>query len=223
MSAASGGWYHVSVVTKYDEREGQDHVTDTWEMLSPTEPSPKSPKTGAFDRTFSYAECKATYSESYYTGNSDPNDGVTCRGTTSQEPLETHPKWQSGGDEEIKADEWAKYKKWQDDPTSTTWTPDTSTAEFKKFWKLKERGIDYFLCPNLDVQVTSIEGSKPSLTNLGRIESLPSPRAMTLKTPRNWLLVGIDYEQLETNSYRLTKTYRASYGGGWDAELYSKT
>jgi hypothetical protein len=222
---AVGDWEHTKKEKRYDDRQGQDLVTDFYEMLSATEPAVKTAKSGSFDRAFEYQDGLATYQESYYEGNTDPNDGFTYNTTLTQEPLETHPRYRENGDMEIDDSEWEKYRKFTDAGDSS-WTPDQGTTEFKDFWELKQKGIDTWLSYSIEAQVTTIETNEPNIDKVGRIDTLPSPRAITLRGGRTWMLVSVDAEKLGVGtsaSWRVTKTYRSSGEGGWNTDIYNNS
>ena len=220
-------WKLVQTDKRYDDRQGQDLVTDYYEATSSVLPKEKSPANGAFDRILEYADGLAKYQESYYVGNTDSLDGFTYNTTLSQEPLETHPRYRTGGDKAIPDTEWQKYRAWQDDPSSTVWNPSDAIPNFKDFWTKKSKGIDSWLDYGIEAQVTDIDTSTPAFDECGRIATLPSPRAITLKSGRTWLLVAIDAEKITSGSgsitWRVTKTFRSSSDGGWEPLIYTLT
>jgi hypothetical protein len=222
-NASAVTWQLVRTDKRYDDRQGQDLVTDYYEGVSVSHPTAKAAATGAFDRILEYSEGLAKYQESYYVGNTDALDGFTYNTTLSQEPLETHPRYRTGGDKPIADTEWDKYRAWQDDPNSTVWTPDTAIANFKDFWTKKSKGIESWLDYGIEAQVTDIVSTTPDFDACGRIATLPSPRAITLKGGRTWLLVAIDAEKLSTSAWRVSKTFRSSSDGGWNTTIYTKT
>jgi hypothetical protein len=220
---AFGSWEHTKIEKRYDDRQGQELVTDYYEKLSTSDPGPKSPKSGSFDRAYEYQDGLATYQESYYEGGTSANDGFTYNTTLTQEPLETHPRYRANGDKVIEESEWEKYRKYVD-AGDESWTPDQGTANFKDFWELKQKGVDTWLNYSIEAQVTTIESNKPSVAKVGRIDTLPSPRAITLRGGRTWMLAAIDAEKLGNNSgamWRVTKTYRSSGEGGWNTDIYN--
>ena len=147
-------------------------------------------------------------------------------GTTSQEPLATHPMFVSG-DNAIEADEWKKWKIWDADPHDVElngWKPDGDDASdgMKKYYAYRNRGIEDYLLGSVTMRVITEETSSPSLANLGRIVSPPG--APALPNGRTWLCVGIDGERTAygMNKWKVTREYRASAAGGWDTDIYSK-
>ena len=152
-------------------------------------------------------------------------------GSTSQEPLATHPMFQSAGDYPITAEEWKKWKIWEADPHDPDlagWKPDGgsdsgSVSEgLKKFYAYYNRGIQDYLLGTVTMRVTTEEQSSPSLKNLGRIDTPQG--APALENGKNWLCVGIDAERTAYGYtlWKVTREYRASAAGGWDTDIYSK-
>jgi hypothetical protein len=222
-SESSIEWKLVRTDKRYDDRQGQDLVTDYYEGVSTSHPAVKTAATGAFDRILEYSDGLAKYQESYYVGNQDTLDGFSYNTTLSQEPLETHPRYRTGGDKPIEDSEWDNYRMWQDDPSKTDWKPDFGSDSFKDFWKKKSKGITSWLDYAIELQYTEIVTGNPDLQKCGCITTLPSPRAITLKNGRTWLLVAIDAEKLATDLWRVTKTLRSSADGGWNTTIYTKT
>ena len=149
----------------------------------------------------------------------------TISGSTSQEPIGTHPMFGSDGSYSIEDDEWKKWKLWEADPKDpelSGWKPDSDDASdgMKKYYAYRNRGVDDYLLGTVTMRVAEEGQSQPSLDGLGRIQT-PSG-APSLPDERNWLLVGIDAERVGTSSWKVTREYRASGAGGWDPEIYSK-
>jgi hypothetical protein len=218
-------WYLTKQECRYDDREGQELFTDYYEQLTEIEPPVKSPVNNAFDRVFSYQDGKATYQESYYTGNTTSNDGFVYNTTSVQEPLETHPMFRAGGDFAIEDSEWESYYKYED-ANDTSWEPARDgTTNFKKFWEYKQKGVDSWLNYSIEATVTTIEPAMPNFNKVGRIDTLPSPRAITLRGGRTWLLQSIDADRLSKDheTWKVTMTFRSSGDGGWDADIYHNT
>ena len=158
------------------------------------------------------------------TGSVDATYTIT--GSTSQEPIGTHPMFGPDGDYTIEADEWKKWKLWEADPKDPDldgWKPDSDDASdgMKKYYAYRNRGVDDYLLGTVTMRVTEEGQSQPNLDGIGRIETPPG--APGLPDNRNWLLVGIDAERVGTSSWKVTREYRASGAGGWDPEIYSKT
>ena len=149
----------------------------------------------------------------------------TITGSTSQEPIGTHPMFGSDGSYSIDDDEWKKWKLWEADPKDpelSGWKPDSDDASdgMKKYYAYRNRGVDDYLLGTVTMRVAEEGQNQPSLDGLGRIQTPAG--APSLPDQRNWLLVGIDAERVGTSSWKVTKEYRASGAGGWDPEIYSK-
>jgi len=150
----------------------------------------------------------------------------TITGSVSQEPIGTHPMFGSDGSYSIDADEWKNWKLWEADPKDPElngWKPDCDDASegMKKYYAYRNRGVDDYLLGTVTMRVTEEGQSQPTLDGLGRIQSPAG--APSLPDGRNWLLVGVDAERVGTSTWKVTREYRASGAGGWDAEIYSKT
>jgi len=157
------------------------------------------------------------------TGSAETTYTVT--GSTSQEPIGTHPMFGPDGDYTIEADEWKKWKLWEADPKDLElggWKPDCDDASdgMKKYYAYRNRGVDDYLLGTVTMRVTQEGQAEPSMDGIGRIQSPPG--APSLPDNRNWLLVGVDGERVGTSSWKVTREYRASGAGGWDPEIYSK-
>jgi hypothetical protein len=208
-------WIETARTEQPESKPGFDLITVTQENLDAGAQQPQWPL-GAFNREFTQADGKAIARHSVYTKK---QPSYTIRGSMSQEPLATHPMFQKGADK-IEQDEWGKYKKWQSDPTSVDWTPDgpKASASFKKYWSFVERGIEYFLNGTVEMQITEIVSSQPSIRQLGRRDT--PPNAPSLPNGRDWLVVGVDADNLGVGEWRQTTTYRASMDDGWDQGIY---
>jgi len=208
-------WVETGETTQYEARPGQNLLTKQMENLDSGSSPPGWPA-NSFNREVSTADGKTTARYSVY--ENTPSEQYVIRGSMSQEPIATHPMFHKG-DSKIEAAEWKKYRKWQADPSSTTWRPDGSdaSAAFKKFYSFIERGTEYFLNGTCEIQITEVINGTPSIRQLGRIDAPPS--APSLPNGRDWLIVGVDAEKIG-DQWRQTVTYRASMDFGWDNELY---
>ncbi len=149
----------------------------------------------------------------------------TISGSVSQEPIATHPMFGPDGSYSIEDDEWKNWKLWETDPHDpelSGWKPcgDDASEGMKKYYAYRNRGVDDYLLGTVTMRVAEEGQSQPNLGGLGRIQTPPG--APSLPDNRNWLLVGIDAERVGTSSWKVTREYRASGAGGWDAEIYSK-
>ena len=221
-------FYLQSRTKAFDQQLGQTKVTDVYKCISdgstPTMTGQTFGPTDAFDRSMSYEDKIATYTESYYE-DFPTTPKVIVRGAVSGEPLETHPMFQStdgggtNGTYYIEQEEWTKYKKYQDDASSTTWTPASSTANFKKFWSYKEKGVDSYLAATIEAQFTKQESSAGDQSDIGTIQT--NSNLPALPNDRNWLLVSIDsVKRGSKGKWENTYNYRASMANGWEKELY---
>ena len=207
--------------TAYSEKIGDqgDEQTITVESFD-TMPSPPD---GAKDITTSLEDGRFVLRYTIVIGGVTT---YTITGGVSQEPLATHPMFQSGGDYEVSADEWKKWKIWESDPHDVElngWKPDDdgNSDGMKKYYEYRNRGVDDFLLGTVTMRVTETDTNQPSLSGLGSIQTPPG--APPLENGRNWLLVGIDGERVADQSWKTSREYRASRAGGWDSLIYAKT
>jgi len=209
-------WLETGINTVYEARPGQDLKTVTQENLDAGATPPTFPP-NSFNREFTTVDGKGVARYSYYEGNL--KDSYVIRASMSTEPIATHPMFQEGGKYVISAGEWTNYKKWQQDPTSTSWKPDSATTNFKRYYAFIEKGIEYFLNGTVEAQITEIINGQPNIKQLGRIDA--PPRAPSLPNSRNWMIVGVDAERIGDTDWRQTVTYRASMDNGWNKEIYT--
>ncbi len=216
------GWTLVSRAVQYEARPGQDMVTEVRESLEVGQ----TPvwRTGSFNRELSESDGKAIARESFYQQRANNDTSYVIRGAVSQEPIATHPMFQTGAFK-IDQAEWRNYRKWQADPGSVSWSPDNASSAFKKFYELVERGVESFLAGTVEVQITEVQPNQPRMRDIGRIEA--PPNAPILANGRNWIVVGLDADRLFAEQgrieWRVVTTYRASAAGGWNRDIYTNT
>lgn len=198
-----------------------DQVTYTVESFD----SLPQPPSNAIDITQTLEDGKYVLRYAVREGDSPTTYQIT--GSTSQEPLGTHPMFGPDGAYPVTDDEWKNWKIWEADPHDLTldgWTPDGDGASdgMKKFFKYRNRGIEDYLLGTVNMRVSTEETSSPPLSALAKISK--PPNAPTLADNRNWLCVGIDAERIAYGGerWKITREYRASAAGGWDPEIYSK-
>jgi hypothetical protein len=151
-------------------------------------------------------------------------DAYTVSGTASQEPLATHPHFQTGGKWAVTDDEWKKWDKWQKEGTDIAAETLTSYGEgFKKFITLYLRGFTDYLQPRVTIRVTDAQAEEPDLSDLGKIAT--PAFAPTLADGANWLMSGCDAtKDLSVDEgepgWEVTREYISSGPGGWNEDIY---
>jgi hypothetical protein len=149
----------------------------------------------------------------------EAGDSYSVSGTASQEPLATHPHFQSGGKWAVTPDEWKVWDKWQKEGTDIAAENLTSFSEgFQKFIALFLSGFTDYLQPRVSIRVTDANADQPDLSELGKISS-PSI-APTLADGANWLMTGIDGTQDADKNWEITREYLSSGPNGWNEEIY---
>lgn len=151
--------------------------------------------------------------------DSSVGDSYSISGTASQEPLATHPFFQSGGKWEITDDEWKTWDKWQKEGTDIASESLESFGEgFRKFVLLYLKGFTDYLQPRVTIRVTDANTDEPDLSELGKISS-PSA-APTLADGANWLFASVDATQDADKNWEVTREYISSGPGGWNEDIY---
>jgi hypothetical protein len=153
-----------------------------------------------------------------------PDDGnldtAQIAGTTSQEPLATHPHFRTGGKWAVSAVEWKVWDKWQKEGTDIAAEDLTSYSEgFQKFVTLYLAGFTDFLQASVTYSYTDVDSRRPSLGDLGKITQ-PFGAPPPLRRGGNWLLVGVNAVVDVEGRWDTTYEYRASGEGGWNRDIY---
>ena len=150
-------------------------------------------------------------------GGSDAAASVSVSATASQEPLATHPYFQTGGKWAVTEAEWKKWGEW-DKTTVPNPLPAGLSAGFQKFIQLTQKGFTDYLQPRVVVRNTTTQNNFPSLRNLGRIDSPSS--APTLPGGANWLLSGVEGQREQGGSWTITQEFTSSGAMGWNEDIY---
>lgn len=154
-------------------------------------------------------------------------DSYTVSGTASQEPLATHPFFQTNAKWAVTDDEWKTWDKWQKEGTDISKENLTSFSEgFQKFITLYLKGFTDYLQPRVTVRIVNAQSEEPDLEELGKI-STPN-LAPILPNGGNWLLSGVDAEKdLSVDEsqpgWTVTMEYMSSGPGGWNSDIYGAT
>jgi len=151
--------------------------------------------------------------------DSTVGDTYSLTGTASQEPLATHPYFQTNGKWAVTDSEWKTWDKWQKEGTDiATQTLTTYSTGFQKFIELYLKGFTDYLQPRLTLRLVDASTSEPTITELGKISD--PARAPGLSDGANWLLTGIDASPDADNNWEVSREYISSGPGGWNADIY---
>jgi hypothetical protein len=151
--------------------------------------------------------------------DAEAGDTYTVSGTASQEPLATHPFFQTDGKWAVTDEEWQKWDKWQKEGADISQQNITSEGEgFQKFIKLTLAGFTDYLQPRVSIRVTDANTEEPDLSELGKIAD--PAKAPTLADGANWLLTGVDASEDADKNWEVTREYMSSGPGGWNEDIY---
>lgn len=132
---------------------------------------------------------------------------------TSEEPVETHPRYKELPDSDFQA-----IKAFLDAPQGGL--PSLSSSLATELLKKKLRGTDSYLASNSTLRETySATGGELNLATVGTIQAPPAG-APTLPAGANWLLINFTIKQ-NGGIYEISREFRASGSKGWDANLYT--
>lgn len=135
--------------------------------------------------------------------------------TTTQEPLETHPRFDNIP-QDIKA-KWTRWKKNPQDPELNGWKPETEqNGELQELYSFYTYDVTSYLVPRVVVRMTELENGPPALGNVGKLDQ-PAISA----GPGNFILTGAHGQQ-EGEKWRNTYEWLGSGPNGWDAKLYGQ-
>jgi hypothetical protein len=205
----------VHVKSEWSTNEkGETTETQTWESFT----GMPSAGGGAKNIRKSHADGKYTVTFDIPPQEQNPGnqgDEYSVEGSMSQEPIETHEKFQS-----IDAETWRKWNLYKNNPTDPelgNWKPEESAAA--TLAALYNKGITDYLVPRAVVRITKREGGPPNLGRLGKIGSPPGAPAVPGST--NWMLVGASGNRsAEDGKWTTSYEYMSSGPGGWDREVY---
>ena len=209
----------VSQSATWDPKIGNFVTTTTLENLQqfPSIPS------GAVDVTKSVQD--GVYRVTY----KNVGDGTSGGGTTSSsynyelhssvstEPLLTFAYFQPGGAWALSDADKDKIKAAEADPK--LWKSYlTGSTGLAKYAELILKGVESYFAPTATLTITADENSVPDLSQLGRVVTVSN--APTCAPGGNWLFSGCNFSALQNNKWRVSREYRASGRGGWNADLY---
>lgn len=141
--------------------------------------------------------------------------------STTSEPLESHPEYQTSGTEKNNWNIWktnpSLFPNTALDPED--WDPSTSSdpkiVSLFAYWSL---GVVTYFSPRTVVKKTVIENSAPDTSLVGKIADPGYPGTTGSD---NFILLGVSAQQ-EGEKYRTTYEYLGSpQGAPWDAGIYS--
>jgi hypothetical protein len=140
-----------------------------------------------------------------------------CHTSVSTEPLITFGSFGPGGAWALSNDDKLKIKSAEADPT--LWKQyAVGTSGLAEYAAFILQGIESFYAPTVTLTITTDENSLPSLAGIGKIASISN--APTIPSGGNWLFAGCNFSALQNGKWRISREYRASGKGGWNADLY---
>ena len=133
--------------------------------------------------------------------------------TTTQEPLETHPRFDVIS-EELKR-KWARWKKNPQDPELNGWKPDTEQdSNLLELYSFYTYDVTSYLVPRIVVRMTELEQGPPALGNIGKKDQ-PAIEVGN----GDFILTGAHGQQ-EGDNWRNTYEWLGSGPNGWDDKIY---
>jgi hypothetical protein len=130
---------------------------------------------------------------------------VQFPGGTGQDPIETHPNFESFAGTLGNELNGALF--------------DETTGEFLGFAAGNKQGVRAYFVPNTIVNVTYYTFRTPQSRNVARIYSGQLPNIVKPPNVANWLVIGMPYETIG-KLYKVTETYLGSDQRGWDSDIY---
>jgi hypothetical protein len=227
----------MATQTKVEESMGVDRCvmqTITQQSLSGT--IDKNPEARSYRED--HTDGVYTLVEEFLIEQGEPQ--FSFDGSIGTEPLETHPKFNDGGEFEIPAEikkRWTVYKRNPTDPylagkgtgPSTEnplnlWQPATEEdASFQVFYTFIKMGMESYYVGRVTARVTVLEEGAPNMTNLGLVDSWGDggwPSGFEVPPNCNFILSGVRSQQ-EGAFFRTTYEYQSSPAGtAWNAILY---
>jgi hypothetical protein len=141
--------------------------------------------------------------------------------STTTEPLESHPSYQTSGVEKNNWNIWKTNPSLFPNPAldPENWHPadsdDPKIVSLFSYWSL---GVFTYFSPRVVVKKTTVETSAPDASLVGKIAD-PGYPGQTGSD--NFLLLGVSAQQ-EGENFRVTYDYLGSpQGAPWDAGIYS--
>ena len=158
------------------------------------------------------------HSDGVYTLTQETISGTgtvfSVESTTTQEPLETHPRFDSIP-EDVKR-KWARWKKNPQDPKLENWTPEDETnASLQELYSFYTYDVTSYLVPRVVVRMTELEDGAPQLEKIGKIDGA----GLGVGGSGNFILTGAHGQQ-EGEKWRNTYEWLGSGPNGWDAKIY---
>jgi hypothetical protein len=167
------------------------------------------------------------YSEGLYTVSYKTQLGQTnlpkISSQVETQPLLTHGVFRAGGSHELSDGDCEKIAEATSD--ATLWKKYVAadpTSPLGWYAQFALWGTDSWLAPVVTAKQTALATSKPDFGNLAKTySSLPGGYSPGLPDRCNWLLAGMESEQIGPYLWFVTSDYRASSGGPWDPDFYS--
>jgi hypothetical protein len=159
-------------------------------------------------------------------GSSSQKAQIQVQGQASQEPVETHPKFNgASGYGTITDADLAAIKASLNDGSTPGFTgTGLNLTAAQDLYKLMLKGVTSYYTPSgITYSETTDETTKPSLADLCKVQTAPTD-APTLATNQNWLFFSIRAEKIYdpitgTPIWRTSKEWIASGPRGWNADF----
>jgi len=198
-------------------------VTDDTAITEPTPPT--GTKLVSYEYTIR-ADGGRDYILVYEKGGSSTQKAqVQVQGQASQEPVETHPKFNGlTGYGTVSNTDLAAIKAALNDGSTPVFTGtglDLTAAQ--DLYSIMLKGVTSYYTPSgITYSETTDETTKPSLADLCKVQTAPTD-APTLATNQNWLFFSIRAEKIydpitNTPIWRTSKEWIASGPRGWNAD-----
>jgi len=197
----------------FDPRLGQQVTTYRFEDTLSLSAWP----TGSYDHTQSISE--GIVSASYKVADSASGHPRMVTQVETQ-PLLTHPIFRPGGTHGLSdADRQAIALAFSDPALWATYVAQNPSSPLGWFSQFQLWGVESWLAPVPTIKETKIVTSTPDFSVLGTVKS-PESGGSTLPQAGNWLVTGMESEQIGTSTWMVTTDYRGSVNGPWDPDIY---
>lgn len=167
------------------------------------------------------------YSEGLYTASYKTQLGQTnlpkLSSQVETQPLLTHPIFRPGGSHELSDSDLDAIDSAMSDPDLwKTYVAADPTSPLGWYAQFTLWGSESWFAPVVTARQTALATSTPDFSNLAKTyQSIPGGYSPSLPERCNWLLAGMESEQIGPYLWMVTSEYRASAGGPWDPDFYS--
>lgn len=166
------------------------------------------------------------YSEGIYTASYKTQLGQTnlpkISSQVETQPLLTHPIFQKNGSHELQDADFEKIAQAMSDPTLwKQYVAADPTSPLGWYAQFALWGTESWLSPVVTARQTELKTSTPDFSMLAKTyDVIPGGYSPSLADQCNFLLAGMESEQIGPSLWMVTSDYRASSGGPWDPDFY---